>query len=173
VETEITVRYGATEERRLTISYVHSRSSADSNAFDLFYGNFRNPVVRPHQYAIAPVDVPNRLLVSGVLPFGKKWIASLMVEVRDGFPYSVVDQDQESVGLRNTGGRFPTFSTLDAKILRTMTYKGRKFRFGLRTNHLLNTFSPRDVQNNIHSPAFRRFYNGFPRLIAFTSQWIG
>jgi len=173
VETEVTVRYGATEERRLTVSYVRSRSTTDSNACDLFYGNFRNPVVRPNQFSLAPVDVPNRLLVSGVLPFRKIWTASVMVEVRNGFPYSVVDESQQFVGLPNTGGRFPVFSSLDARILRTMTIRGRRFRFGLRTNHLLNTFSPRDVQNNTGSPAFRTFYNSFPRVIAFTAQWIG
>ena len=174
-ETEVTVRYGADEERRLTVSYVHSTSAADSNAFDLFYGNIRNPIVRPGQYAPAPVDVPDRLLVSGVRTFGpgKKWIVSSMLEVRNGFPYSVVDEDQQFVGLRNAGGRFPVFYTLDAQVLRAFAYRGRKFRWGVRANHVLNTFMPRDVQNNIASPAFRTFYNSFPLRIAFTAQWIG
>jgi hypothetical protein len=174
-ETEVTARYGADEERRLTVSYVHSSSSADSNAFDLFYGNFRNPIVRPGQYSPTPVDVPDRLLVTGVRAFGsgRKWIVSSMVEVRNGFPYSVVDEDQQFVGLRNAGGRFPLFYTLDAQVLRTFSYRGRKFRWGVRANHVLNTFMPRDVQNNIDSPAFRTFYNSFPLRIAFTAQWIG
>jgi hypothetical protein len=38
---------------------------------------------------------------------------------------------------------------------------------------LLNTFMPRDVQNNTASPPFRTFYNSFPLRIAFTAQWIG
>ena len=69
-ETEVTERYGAAAERRVNVSYVRAGSSADSSACDLFYGNFRNPVVRPGEYSPAPVDVPNRLLVSGVPAFG-------------------------------------------------------------------------------------------------------
>ena len=84
-----------------------------------------------------------------------------------------MDEDQEFVGLRNAGGRFPLFYTLDAQVLRTFAYRGRKFRWGVRANHLLNTFMPRDVQNNIDSPAFRTFYNSFPLRITFTAQWIG
>jgi hypothetical protein len=108
--------------------------------------------------------VPDRLLVSAVRTFGpeKKWIVSSMVEIRNGFPYSVVDEDQQFVGLRNAGGRFPLFYTLDAQVQRTFAYRGRKFRWGVRANHVLNTFMPRDVQNNIDSVAFRTFYNSFP-----------
>ena len=173
IETEVTMRYGVTEERRLTISYVRSHSTADSNAFDAFYGNIRNPLVRPNEYSLTSVDVPNRVLVSGVLPFRQKWTVSSMLEIRNGFPYSVTNEDQEFVGARNTGGRFPIFCTLDARILRTVTLKGRKLRVGLRVNHLINSFLPRDVQGNEDAPDFRRFYNGIPRLIAFTMQWIG
>ena len=35
----------------------------DLNDFDQFYGNFRNPIIRPNENGLSPTDVPNRLIV--------------------------------------------------------------------------------------------------------------
>jgi len=167
-ETEVTVRVGKSEERQLSVSYVRSHSEGDLNAFDTYFGNYRQPIIRPNEYSLNPVDVPNRLMIKGVMPLRKKWTVSTLIEVRDGFPYSVVNQDQEFVGIRNTGGRLPFFYTLDASLIRAAKFLGRDVRFGIRGYHLLNTFAPREIQTNLDSGAFGSLYNGIPRRLTLT-----
>lgn len=171
-ETEVSVRWGSSNRRQLTASYVRSHSMADLNVFDLFYGNVRDPIVRPNEYSLTPTDVPHRLIVTAAVTLWKKWTMSPLVEIRSGFPYSVVNQDQAFVGAANTGGRFPVLQTVDVNILRAATILGFPVTVGFRGSHLLNTFSPRDVQANLDAPAFRTFYNSFPRRVAFTFQFM-
>jgi hypothetical protein len=112
------------------------------------------------------VDVPNRLIALLAIPAGK-WSIAPVVEVRDGFPYSVVDEEQNFVGTRNRGSRFPIFYSLDLSINREVTVRNRRLRIGLQTNHFLNNATPRDVQANIDSPEFGTFYNSLIRRIGF------
>jgi hypothetical protein len=169
-ETEATVRYDGEGERELTISYVRSHSEGDLNAFDTFFGNFRNPIVRPNSTSITNIDVPNRLVALGVLPF-RKWMVAPLVEVRSGFPYSVLDQDQNFVGTRNLGGRFPRFVSVDLSINREVELRGRHVRIGFKANHVLNNFVPRDVQANLGSPAFGNFYNSIVPRVGLTFEF--
>ena len=64
-EFETTGRYLASEHRDLTVSYVRSHSTRDLNDYDQFYGNFRNPIIRPNENSLSPTDVPNRIIVRG------------------------------------------------------------------------------------------------------------
>jgi hypothetical protein len=169
-ETEVSVRIGATDDKQVTISYVRSHSSADLNAYDLYFGTFRQPVIQPNESSITPVDVPNRLLVRASVPVVWKWSAGALLEVRNGFPYSLVNEDQAFVGARNTGGRLPTLCTLDVSLLRLGRILGREVRYGVKVFHVLGTFEPRDVQNNVDSPAFGSLYNGLRTRVMFTLQ---
>ena len=49
-EVEVTGRYVGDERRDLTVSYVRSRGEADLNNYDQFYGNLRNPILRPNEH---------------------------------------------------------------------------------------------------------------------------
>jgi hypothetical protein len=169
-EAELSVRFGESDGRQVTCSYVRSHTTGDTNAYDMYFGTLRTPVIEANEYSLAPVDVPNRFLVRSVWPLTRAWSVTTLLEVRDGFPYSLIDENQAFVGPRNTGGRFPPFGSLDASILRTATWRGRGVRFGVRVNHVLNGFMPRDVQNNVDSAAFGTFYNGLIRRIMFTLQ---
>ena len=53
---------------------------------------------------------------------------------------------------------------------RAFVMRGRHVRLGLRANHLLNNWTPRDVQNNIASPAFGNFYNSIVPRFGFTLE---
>jgi hypothetical protein len=170
-ETEVSLRLGSSDLQSLSISYVRSHAMTHQNVFDAFYGNFRNPIVRPDQYALSSTDVPNRLLIRGSFTTGM-WIISPVVEIRDGFPYSLIDQDQDFVGVRNAGGRFPALATLDVGVVRSWKLLGYQVRYGVRGYQLLNQFMPRDVQNNIDSPALGTFYNSIPRRIVFTFTFL-
>jgi len=169
-ETEVTVRAGASDLRHAAVTYVRAVSSANLNAYDLFFGNLRTAIVRPDQYGRGGVDTPHRVVARAVIPLPGGWTLSPLLEVRSGFPYSLVNEGQEFVGPRNEGGRFPVQYTLDANLLRHITIKGRDVTIGVRGWHLLNTFTPRNVQANVDSRAFGTFSNTIPRRIIFVFQ---
>jgi hypothetical protein len=162
-ETEVSFRYFRDEDHKLIWSYVRSRSQADLNSYDLFFGNFRDPFIRPNQFSLASVDVPHRFIWRGVMSIWKGWIASPVFEIRKGFPYSVIDANRDYVGIANRGGRFPYLMTVDLSVSRKVKILRWKPRVGMQVYNLLNRFNPRDVQNNIESPTFRGFYNKIPR----------
>ncbi len=164
-EIETTGRYLASERRDLTVSYVHSRSTRDLNAYDDFFGNFRDPIIRPNETSLSPTDVPNRVIVRGSLGLPGTWMFSPIYEWRTGFPWSAVNEFQDFVGPRNETGRLPRVSTFDFSLTRPFRFKKYRFTAGLRVFNLFATLSERDVQANITAPDYGTFYNPIQRSI--------
>jgi hypothetical protein len=166
-EFETTGRYLASEYRDLTVSYVRSKSTRDLNDYDQFFGNFRNPIVRSNENSLSATDVPNRLIVRGTIGLPGKWVFSPLYEWRTGFPWSAVDEFQDFVGPRNRSGRLPSVSTVDFTLARPWHFKKYHFTGGLKVYNAFNTGNERDVQTNITSPDFGRFFNPIERSIGF------
>jgi hypothetical protein len=166
-ELELTARYLGGERRDLTVSYVRSHGTADLNNYDQFYGNIRNPIVRANESNLISTDVPHRLIVRGTFGLPAKWEIAPVIEVRSGFPFSAVDEFQDFVGERNRAGRFPRVRTVDFSLSRPWKVKKYRFRGGLKVYNLLGASVERDVQNNIASPDYGRFFNPVERSIGF------
>ncbi|GBC83273.1 hypothetical protein HRbin10_02418 [bacterium HR10] len=166
-EFQILTRLRLQERHELFLAYVRSRAEGDLNAFSAYIGNFHNPIIRPNEYSRLPFDAPNRVLLWGDVRLPFDLLLSPVVDWRDGFPFSLVDEEQNFVGPRNRGGRFPRFFSLDLQITKgvTIPFFGKKYRtrLGVKIFNVTNHWNPRDVQNNIHSPAFGTFYNSVPR----------
>ena len=97
---------------------MHSHSTRDLNAYDDFFGNFRDPIIRANENSLSSTDVPHRWIVRGSLGLPGKWVFSPMDEFRTGFPWSAVNEFQDFVGPRNETGRLPRVSTLDFSLTR-------------------------------------------------------
>jgi carboxypeptidase family protein/TonB-dependent receptor-like protein len=166
-EFETTGRFLASEHRDLSVSYVRSKSTRDLNDYDQFYGNFRNPIIRPNQNSLSPTDVPNRMIVRGTWGVGGGWVFAPLYEWRTGFPFSAVNEYQDFVGDRNRAGRLPTVSTLDFTLARLLHFRKYSFTGGVKVYNVFNTGDERDVQNNIASPDYGKFYNPIQRSIGF------
>ena len=166
-ELELTGRYLGGERRDLTVSYVRSSGLADLNNYDQFYGNLRNPIVRPNEYNLIPTDVPHRLLVRGTIGLPGKWDFAPVLEIRSGFPWSAVDEFQDFVGARNRAGRLPRVRTLDFSLSRPWQFRKYRFRAGLRVYNIFGASAERDVQSSTASPNFGRFFNPIERSIGF------
>jgi hypothetical protein len=156
---------------RATASYVWSRSRADLNPVDASFGNFRDPLMRRNDYGPTATDVPNRIVGWGTVPLGHGFGLSAVGEWRTGFPYSIVDQFQEYVGPRNSL-RLPDLNTLDLTAFRDTTLGGHRVRLILRVYRALNTYNPREVQNNLASPAFGTLYSTARRRIALDIDFL-
>jgi hypothetical protein len=166
-EVETTGRYLASEHRDLTVSYVRSHGTRDLNDYDQFFGNFRNPIIRANDSSLSPTDVPNRLIVRGTIGLPGKWVFSPVYEWRTGFPWSAVDEFQDFVGERNRSGRLPTVSSLDFTLARPLHFRKYRFTGGIKVYNAFDSGNERDVQANIASPDFGKFYNPIQRSIGF------
>lgn len=164
-EFEATTRYLGGERRDLTLSYVWAKGSADLNPYDQFYGNFRNPIVRPNQYGQTSTDVRHRLLLRGTIGLPHGWDFAPVVELRSGFPWSAVNEYQDFVGERNRAGRLPAVRTLDFSLARNWRFKKYRFRAGIRVYNVFGAAAERDVQNNITSPFYGTAFNPVERSI--------
>jgi len=166
-EFETTGRFLASEHRDVTISYVRSHGTRDLNDYDQFFGNFRSPIIRPNENSLSSTDVPNRLIVRGTVGLGGKWVFAPLYEWRTGFPWSAVDEFQDFVGPRNHSGRLPSVSTLDFTLAREWRFRKYHFTGGLKIYNAFDSGSERDVQANVTSPDYGRFYNPIQRSIGF------
>lgn len=168
---ELTFRYATAKAGELFFTYARAQSEADLNAYDTFFGNLRTPIVRPNAYSLTSTDVPNRFLVRGTILLPRGYEALPVVEIRDGFPYSFVDEAQQFVGERNRGGRYPRVVTVDLAVQKRIVVRRLKPRVGIRVFNVFGRFTPRDVQNNVDAADFGAFYNTVPRRIALTLQF--
>lgn len=167
-EYQITSRYRFNDVSDISFSYVRSKTTGDLNDFNTYFGNFRAPIIRDNQRSRQPFDTPNRFLTVGnfELPFGV--VASPVLDIHTGFPFSRVDNDQNFVGIRNPDDqRFLRFLALDLQVTKKIAipFRGKKLitRIGVKIFNLTNHFNPRDVQANIGSPMFGEFYNSIGR----------
>ncbi len=171
-EYQFTVAYKLSDESEANFSYVRSRSLGDLNDFNQFFGNFRNPIIRKNEFSLLPHDAPDRFLFWGSFALPFKLVLAPVLEIRDGFPFSHIDQERFFIGPRNRAGRFPTFASLDLQISKEIKIKGYRARVGFKVFNVTNHFNPRDVQSNLDSLAFGGFFNSVGRTFRGTFQII-
>ena len=159
-EFQLLALYNSQRFQNWTVSYVWSKAQGSLNTTDNFLGDFPALVVRANQYGTLPFDIPHRFLAYGEVkvPHGITVLPAL--ERRSGFPFSLVNDRLDFVGVRNRA-RFPTFLSLDATILKSFTvpYFDKKARAGAIIFNITNHFNPRDVQNNLGSLSVGQFFN--------------
>ena len=166
-EFQLTTRYKFRERDEFVASYSRSSSIGDLNDFNAYFGNFENPIIRSNERGRLPWDAPNRFLFWGEFHAWHRITISPVLDIRTGFPYSIIDEDRDFVGPRNLAGRYPAFVSLDLQMMKSVDLPGRgkKYRaeVGLKIFNLTNHFNPRDFQNNVASDSFGGFYNGVGR----------
>ncbi|HEY3102627.1 MAG TPA: TonB-dependent receptor [Pyrinomonadaceae bacterium] len=185
-EFQITGRLRLQERRHLYIAYVSSHATGDLNAFNNYFGTLRNPVIRANERSLQPFDAPNRLLFWGDIGLPKRITVSPVMDWHTGFPFSLVDENQNFVGPRNRAGRYPAFFSVDLQITKGLAprvpnwgfipakFRGRKFpgRFGVKLFNLTSHWNPRDFQNNIDAPDFGTFYNSPRRGLRLKFEFV-
>lgn len=165
-EFEATLRRRFRSASQVTFSYVRASTKGNLNDFVSLFGDFRDPIIHPDEFSRQPFDVPNRFLVWGVVNLPQAITVAPTVEHRDGFPYTVVDEQQHVVGSRNRGGRYPDLFTLDVAVTKDvhLTRKQRA-RVGLQVFNLTGHFNPRDIQNNVSSANYGLYANSADRQV--------
>jgi Carboxypeptidase regulatory-like domain len=149
---EIAARKAFSNGHFLFASYT--RSSARSNAVLDF--SLENPVFARQAEGPLPWDSPDRLISWGWLPLYRKFSGAYWLEWRDGYPFSLVNQDQQLVGVPGSR-RFPTYFSLNVSVERRLTLFGLQWALRLGLDDATNRHNPSVVDNNVDSPNFLTF----------------
>ena len=130
---------------------AYTRSSARSNmVFDFnvdsaaFSGNTDGPVAW---------DTPNRFISWGWLPLVRRFDFAYSLEWRDGFPFSVFNQNQQMVGEANSL-RLPATFALNVHVERRFEMMGYKLALRAGFNNVTGHDNPTTINSNIDSPDF-------------------
>ena len=162
---ELTAKFILPKNQLFYASYVRSKARGDLNDFNSYYGDFGFPVIRQNHSSNLSTDVPNRLLAWGGISLPHKIVVSPIVEWRTGFPYSIVNETQSFVGIRNADNqRFPNFFSIDTEVSKDFQVtKKYAVRLSLKGFNLTNHFNPRNIRNNLGDPRFGDFINSYNR----------
>ena len=185
-EFQLTGRLRLQERHRVYVAYVRSSATGDLNAFNDYFGTLRNPVIRANERSLQPFDAPDRLIGWGDIALPKQVTLSPVVDWHTGFPFSLIDENQNFAGARNRAGRYPAFMSLDLQITKGLApkvpnwgfipakFRGKKIpgRFGVKVFNLTNHWNPRDFQNNIDAADFGTFYNSPHRGIRLKFEFV-
>jgi hypothetical protein len=175
-ELQAVARFRFQEGRNIFLSYVRSQARGNLNDFNTYFGNLKHAVIRPDEYGKLPFDVPNRLLFWGDFALPHDFVATPVVDWHSGFPFSSLNEDQDFVGPRNEGGRFPRLFTLDLLVMKDLSipFRGKKYkgRAGFTIFNITNHWNPRDVQNNLASGQFGTFFNSPDRSVRLKFEFV-
>jgi Carboxypeptidase regulatory-like domain len=154
---QIGARHAFRNGHMIAASYV--RSHARSNQVLDF--NIDNPQFSPQQPGPYSWDTPNRFLSYGLLPLVKGFDLAYSTEVRTGFPFNVVN-DQQQVVEAPGSRRFPTWFTLNTHIEKRFHALGYYWAIRGGFNNVTGRKNWIDVNNDINSPDFLTYsvYNG-------------
>src|SRR4029077_5693507 len=145
--------------------YTRSSAVGDLNDYNSFYGAIQNPIIRPNQHGPLPWDAPHRLLFWSNISLPRQITVFPVLDVRTGFPYSIIDEDRNDVGARDQAGRYPTFVSLDAQVTKRFLFMGHHVTAGVKVFNITDHDNPRDFQNNLAASDFEHFYNSVGRTL--------
>src|SRR6266852_6172663 len=155
VLSETTEIYGA-----YTRSRAHSNEVLNPGQGSIFFA--------AQQSAPLAWDAPNRLLTWGWTPTHIwKVQFSYFFEYRTGYPFSVVNLQQQLVGAANSS-RFPAYANLNVALEKKFALRGYWWAARIEMVNAFNRENPNVVVNNIDAPNFGTFEGGQGR--AFTAR---
>jgi Carboxypeptidase regulatory-like domain/TonB dependent receptor-like, beta-barrel len=131
------------------VSYTHSNSR--SNAVLDF--NLLNPYFSPQGAGPMAWDTPNRIVSWGILPLVKQFDLAYTLDWHQGFPFSVVNEDQELVGAPNSI-RYPAHFSLNMALERRVSIFGFRWQLRAGFDDITDRHNPYAVDNNIDSPNY-------------------
>ncbi|MHB8503949.1 MAG: hypothetical protein ACYDHE_23765, partial [Candidatus Acidiferrales bacterium] len=97
---------------------------------------------------------------------------SYFFEYRTGYPFSIINLQQQLVGLPNSS-RFPAYANLNIGLEKKFGFRGYLWGVRLEVVNVLNRQNPDTVVNNIDAPNFGTFAGGQGRAFTLRARFIG
>ena len=165
----VSLRHAFSETTELYGAYT--RSEARSN-------EVLNPALGSIFYVAqqpGPVawDASNRLVSWGWTPT-HIWGVQLtyFLEYRTGYPFSVVNLEQQLVGAPNSS-RFPAYASLNLGLEKKFRLRGYLWAARIEAVNVLDRQNPNTVVNNVDAPNFGTFEGGQGRAFTARVRFIG
>jgi hypothetical protein len=166
-QLDVNARFNWKDGQQLIFSYARSKAQGNLNNYDGFLGNFPAEVVQPNLSSNLPGDVPNRILLWGLIKT-HIWKLDLapLTEFRSGFPYAQLDEMQNYMGVPyRDPTRFPHYFSIDARLIRDFKVSPKyTVRLSGTVTNLTNHFNALAVHNNIADPQNGIFFGNYHRM---------
>jgi hypothetical protein len=160
VFSESTEVYGA-----YTRSVAHSNEVLNPALGSIFYA--------AQQPGPVAWDAPNRLVTWGWAPTHIWGIQlSYFFEYRTGYPFSVINLEQQLVGPPNSS-RFPAYASLNIGLEKKFAFRGYLWGVRIEAVNILNRQNPDTVVNNFDAPNFGTFAGGQGLAFTLRVRFIG
>ncbi len=161
---QLSFRHTFADKAEVSACYIRSRARSNE-ALDFSLATL---VFAPQQAGPLGWDAPNRLISSGwtPIPFWSLFL-SYFLEYRTGFPFNVVNQQQQLVGAPDHM-RFPDYVSLNLGIEKRFRLLSHVWAVRLAIVNANGSTNPDSVINNVDSPNFLQFAGGQHR--AFTAR---
>ncbi len=170
----VTLTFRHTLRERYPLFFSYTRSDARSNA--VLDSTLDVPFFSPQLAGPLPWDSPNRIQSWGAAPFHLPWIHALefdySFEWRTGYPYNVINLEQELVGLPGQV-RFPDYASLNLHVEKRFHLFGFEWALRAGFNNITNRQDPFIVDNNIDSPTFGAFGDFQHRAFTGRIRFLG
>ena len=153
---------------RWFLSYTCSRARSNA-ALDL---DTDDPVLFSDISGRLPWDVPHRLVSWASFPIGKNTSVAFFAEWRDGFPFSIHEDNGQQVGQINSW-RLPRHFNLNIHLQRELTFLGHQWSLRPGVDNVTNRPNYNLVNNNVASPQFHNLFGRSPRKLVVRLRWLG
>jgi hypothetical protein len=162
VAGEVWLRRAFGENAQIEVDYTRSRASSN----EVLDPNLATLILAPQQPGPLLWDAPHRVVSSGWTPT-PLWglLLSGFFEYRTGFPFSVLNEQQQLVGAPNRM-RFPNYFNLNIALEKRFRFQGHEWAVRVTAVNLTAHNNPNLVVNNIDGPNFLTYAGGQGR--AFT-----
>jgi hypothetical protein len=167
---EAGVRHQFSDQAEIGVDYIRS-SSRTNQALDLSLGSI---FYTPQAVGPLPWDAPNRIVTHGWTPL-PLWhlFGSYFLEYHSGFPFNIVNQDQQLAGPLGVD-RFPAYVSLNLGIeKRFHFFRHNEWALRLAVINTTGSLNSNSVINNVNAPDFLTFGGGEKRAFTFRLRFIG
>jgi hypothetical protein len=162
VAGEVWVRHAFGDKAQIEVDYTRSRASTN----EVLDPNLTVLILSPQQPGPLSWDTPNRVVSSGWTPI-PIWglLLSGFFEYRAGFPFSVLNEQQQLDGAPNRL-RFPNYFSLNLGLEKRFLFRGHEWAVRVTGVNISGHANPDVVVNNKSASNFLTFAGGQRR--AFT-----
>jgi outer membrane receptor protein involved in Fe transport len=168
---QISARHNFKAGNVLFVSYVRSSARSDP-VLDFTVDQIFDPLFTQQNSGPLPWDAPNNVLSYGWLPLPKSFQFSYTFQWRTGFPFSLVNQQQQIVGDPNSH-RFPDFFNLGAYLEKRFPLFGLNWAVRGGFDNITGHQNPTVVNNNVDSPQFLQFSQSPGRSFTARIRFLG
>lgn len=156
------------ENAQLEVDYTRSRASSN----EVLDPTLAVLILAPQQPGPLLWDTPQRVVSSGWTPI-PIWglLLSGFFEYRTGFPFSVVNEQQQLVGAPNRL-RFPNYFNLNLGLEKRFKFRGREWAVRVTAVNITDHDNPDLVVNNIDAPNFLTYAGGQGRALTLRLRLV-